>query len=417
VPETCFLVFPIVASEQTPQISTSIEVCLVLVSVLEQRVLLVSLDGALTEASMNESAVYRNFAKFYLMLSNLVVLNDLDEIDRLNKILIDEDEIVGLVNTEIMQESALEFLHSLEGDEYLKLVTMLSFLFYEPAEENFDIDSLKKNLAAAEFEMGSALRIISNVTSNNESMQIEQNLEEFADMVMQQVQQLTESPEIQVVMKICEQPQEPEEILQEISEQIAILCDPTEMKPNIVYGIDVFTPDEADPEDMAKLKRAVFYLVIQSQAATLLYLDTNDMGLNALLLEQIQTDLASYNITVDVYFETVRHAFISDNADVFTGIYAQLLMEIEQTPVDVFRIMAYNPMAFTMMLADDGGPSGGIGGGVGGEGGSGPGYGEEGVLGESGEGDDQYLDDYEDGIDDGFDDNFDDFDDMDNLPG
>ena len=53
----------------------------------------------------------------------------------------------------------------------------------------FDLESLKINLETAEFSITNALRLVSTITSVQQSMELEKEIDGFAESVMDLVQQ------------------------------------------------------------------------------------------------------------------------------------------------------------------------------------------------------------------------------------
>ena len=72
LPESCILLFPVMMTQDTPYFASHIDITIMGVSVLEQRVFIVNLDPELSEEYMNNDSVYQFYAKFFLMVGNYV---------------------------------------------------------------------------------------------------------------------------------------------------------------------------------------------------------------------------------------------------------------------------------------------------------------------------------------------------------
>lgn len=109
----------------------------IIVSVLEQRVMFVSLNPEWDEQRLNASVVYNKMAKFWLVLSNQILL-DVDEAEALNEGLMREGLVEGLVLRPSLEDSLVEFLDSDRPYKYLETLTLMHFAYWEPAMNGFD---------------------------------------------------------------------------------------------------------------------------------------------------------------------------------------------------------------------------------------------------------------------------------------
>lgn len=291
------------------------------------------------------------------------------------------------------------------GDEYLRIVSLLKFMFYEPECDNFDMESLRTNLDHAEFSITSALRVVATMHHAEQAQLIEQQIESYAESVMEIVAQLNVMPGIEVNYKISESPQDVSEILTELEGELELICERIKEKPRFYYGMD-FTTNE--------LKRAALYLFIEEENAYVFYVDANDQQLNDQVVDCLQENLTNAGLNLEIYYDSSKHAFMLDSVDIFLGVAAQLSIEMNtMSAPNIMRIMTYNCIPFTSMLAEDDDTGGNMPG-MGGMTGSGT-QDENGVLdGMDGEDFDDYGD-LGDDIDDY--DGMDDFDDVDDLPG
>jgi hypothetical protein len=109
----------------------------IIVSVLEQRVMFVSLNPDWDEQKLNASVVYNKMAKFWLILSNQILL-DPGQAEELNEGLMAQDLVEGLVLRPGLEDSLVEFLDSDRPYKYLETLTLMHFAYWEPAMNGFD---------------------------------------------------------------------------------------------------------------------------------------------------------------------------------------------------------------------------------------------------------------------------------------
>jgi hypothetical protein len=216
------------------------------------------------------------------------------------------------------------------------------------------------------------------VTTLSQVIEIEQQIEGFAESVMGIVNQLNEEGQIKIGLKLSDPPAPLETSLDELFEELSQMVDPlppSGQNPIFCYGIDLTTDTN---------QRGVLYLLIDGPIASVIYLDSNDPEITTRCLEVLSQILSEKNLQMEIFFESPRHLFIADNTDVFLGILAQSIIEYGQQmdPIDVLKILAYGNLPFTSMVDGSDGAEGDYGG-----------IGDE-VPGRVGEG--QGIDDYDD---------------------
>jgi hypothetical protein len=184
----------------------------------------VSLNSEWDEARLNASVLYNKIAKFWLVLSNQILLDEA-EAARLNG---------GLMELGV-EDSLVEFLDSDREFKYLETLVLMHFLYWEPAVNGFDMESLSVNLQQASFTHETALRVIANVNTAENSIQVEQHIQVFYGMISEIIVGLNQMPDVFIDSFVMEEPQELAEIILEVQEKIVDLLEIVKSKPVAFY--------------------------------------------------------------------------------------------------------------------------------------------------------------------------------------
>ena len=353
-PDTCILLFPVIPHLETSKyISENLDIICVVVNVAEQRALIVPFEPVVdindTIKKYNENSDYQNLAKFYLMVSNCVIL-DQKKAAEFNKVLSQKNYCKTndkLISIPCLPDGVVQFFESLENEHYLLQATLAMNLFYEPSSNGYDIESLTNNLTNGDFETYNALRLVSNVHAVESSGEIEQQMPVFAQMMMETVTQLNTMPDMYVDFCLPDQMDLPEILIEcetSLKERIAEVL-PTKSK--FFFAMDFMTHT---------MEKATFYLVIEEKIGYLLYLDCNDTILNEKILEIIKTTLLNQGVItkLEIYYESPKHIFISSSPDIFLGVVARYYaMMGDITIPNILRIMSYNALPIVSMFGDD----------------------------------------------------------------
>jgi hypothetical protein len=98
----------------------------IIVSVFEQRVMFVSLNSEWDETRLDQSVVYNGIGKFWLILSNQILLDE-SEAGVLNRGLMAQGVVPGLVVRPGLEDSLVQFLDSDRDFKYLEILTIMHF--------------------------------------------------------------------------------------------------------------------------------------------------------------------------------------------------------------------------------------------------------------------------------------------------
>lgn len=159
------------------------------------------------------------------------------------------------------------------------------------------------------------------MTTLSQVIEIEQQIEGFAESVMGIVNQLNEEGQIKIGLKLSDPPALLETSLDELHSELSQMVDPcptSTPNPIFAYGIDLTTPTNL---------RAVLYLLIENSTASIIYLDSNAPSITTQVISLLTQILTTKGYQPQIFFESPRHLFIADNTDVFLGILAQSIIE------------------------------------------------------------------------------------------
>ena len=90
----------------------------------------------------------------------------------------------------------------------------------------------------------------------------------------------------------------------------------------VIYGMEKFDQN---------MKKFIFIFGIERQTnkAILLYLATNHQDLNQELVNKAQEVSTKNGFELEIYRDWARHSFLSENLDIFCGITAETMIQIQ----------------------------------------------------------------------------------------
>lgn len=183
--------------------------------------------------------------------------------------------------------------------------------------------------------------------------EIEEHMEQIANGLMQNIEILNNESNIYVSFMISEEPEEIEVIMNRLTENIAKLLEMSDVKPTCFFAVDVVSDD---------MRKGSLYLVIEEQKCYVLYCDANDPELNSLIVDHITQILKQVEIVPEIYFESARHTFFSEAADIFIGVMAMFYINNKENGLsitEIFSLLCYNALPIsTTLQQDDGGNPG-----------------------------------------------------------
>ena len=178
-------------------------------------------------------------------------------------------------------------------------------------------------------------------------------MEQIANGLMQNIEILNNESNIYVSFMISEEPEEIEVIMNKLTENIAKLLEMSDVKPTCFFAVDVVSED---------MRKGSLYLVIEEQKCYVLYCDANDPELNSLIVDHITQILKQVEIVPEIYFESARHTFFSEAADIFIGVMAMFYINNKESGLsitEIFSLLCYNALPISTTLGqDDGGMPG-----------------------------------------------------------
>jgi hypothetical protein len=99
----------------------------------------------------------------------------------------------------------------------------------------FDLESLSVNLQQASFTHETALRVIANVNTAENSIQVEQHIQVFYGMISEIIVGLNQLPDVFIDSFVMEEPQELADIILEVQEKMVDLIEIVKSKPVAFY--------------------------------------------------------------------------------------------------------------------------------------------------------------------------------------
>jgi hypothetical protein len=187
------------------------------------------------------------------------------------------------------------------------------------------------NLQQASFTHETALRVIANVNTAENSIQVEQHIQVFYGMISEIIVGLNQLPDVFIDSFVMEEPQELADIILEVQEKMIDLIEIVKSKPVAFYCTFLHPKKKALDLLTAELERIIFYIIIEDKTAYVLYLDSNNLEMNNKCLDVIVETVTNLGgLGIDIYYQSVHHVFICENVELFLGVCARLYVAYAQ---------------------------------------------------------------------------------------